>query len=732
MQLNDLTRLTQAATRFADQVPVTDAKPVDKLAKRRKTLLDEGASRDKARVTVLEAEAHGAIAAPEDTLRRLGRERIIGSNDIVDINYLELAFAMGRAVARLRVGGASATGFLVGPRLLLTNHHVIETREEGAQALAQFDFQDSISGDPMTAQVFALDPAYFFVTDRALDFTLIGVTPQSRLGASLEDYPWVPLIERLGKAEKGDPVNIIQHPRGGTKQIALRNNEILEIPEGKSGFLYYSTDTEPGSSGSPCFNNQWELIALHHSGVPRLNGKVILQKNGKPWRDGVDDPALIDWIANEGARVSAIGAAIRAATLEAAQDELRAQIFELASPNPVELARKVRVGGAPLQAAQKTGVTAGVGAQGGSSQVTLQVPLTITISLGAPQGATAPQTMNVPVPAAGVEPRAAVSDSSIAAEELAVDPDWKSRKGADPDFLNFRDAAGKPLLVPLPALSAALRENTVEVPDEFRRNGDKFALHYHHYSVAMSKSRFFAWYSAADIDGKRRPKLPKRKNDKWHIDERIDDRDAPEFQCGEELYKTDRTDRGHLTRYLDLGWGDTLDEALNAMADSFHFTNCCLQLSNFNQSKDRWQGIEQYLLEHKARKEERRMKVITGPLFEDSDPIYQNPFMDYRLAIPVQFWKVCVLKRENGTIAATAFIMGQKDITKLPGFEEKFDVLATQVTIAELEDRTGLSFGMLKKHDHFASGGGPGVLEVDRGAGKRPVKAISDVEDIVI
>ena len=30
----------------------------------------------------------------------------------------------------------------------------------------------------------------------------------------------------------------------------------------------YATNTEGGSSGSPCFNKDWDLIALHHYGDP--------------------------------------------------------------------------------------------------------------------------------------------------------------------------------------------------------------------------------------------------------------------------------------------------------------------------------------------------------------------------------------------------------------------------------------------------------------------------------
>ena len=36
----------------------------------------------------------------------------------------------------------------------------------------------------------------------------------------------------------------------------------------------YATNTEPGSSGSPCFDMNWQLAALHHYGDPAwLNPK---------------------------------------------------------------------------------------------------------------------------------------------------------------------------------------------------------------------------------------------------------------------------------------------------------------------------------------------------------------------------------------------------------------------------------------------------------------------------
>ena len=45
----------------------------------------------------------------------------------------------------------------------------------------------------------------------------------------------------------------------------------------------YTTRTEPGSSGSPCFDIDWNLVALHHSGDPKY-----AQFKVKPdWNEGI-------------------------------------------------------------------------------------------------------------------------------------------------------------------------------------------------------------------------------------------------------------------------------------------------------------------------------------------------------------------------------------------------------------------------------------------------------------
>ena len=125
---------------------------------------------------------------------------------------------------------------LIGPRLLMTNNHVLGSIDDALAAEAQFDYQENVSGDLLPVQAFRLEPKFFFVTDKILDFTIVGIAEMSAKGQAISRYPWIKLISTLGKAEKGDPLNIIQHPRGGLKQIALRNNEVITIPIRQAGF----------------------------------------------------------------------------------------------------------------------------------------------------------------------------------------------------------------------------------------------------------------------------------------------------------------------------------------------------------------------------------------------------------------------------------------------------------------------------------------------------------------
>ena len=204
-------------------------------------------------------------------------EKIIGTVDFVGVSYLERGVTAAHAVGRVNIGDAAGrtvgygTGSLIAPHVLLTNHHVLPDAATAATSALECDFEDDEAGQPKQSHRFSFDPDALFIADEALDFALVAVEPNA---SAIDAYGFNPLIEAEGKVIVGECVTIVQHPSGQRKQVALRENKVVDRVD---QMLHYRTDTEPGSSGSPVFNDQWEVVALHHASVPSDTepGKVI-------------------------------------------------------------------------------------------------------------------------------------------------------------------------------------------------------------------------------------------------------------------------------------------------------------------------------------------------------------------------------------------------------------------------------------------------------------------------
>jgi V8-like Glu-specific endopeptidase len=257
-------------------------------------------------------------------------EAIIGGNDLLPIWFLNRGAELRRTVARIKVvtsKGAEGygTGFLVGPGILLTNRHVLDYSDiQGdsllsivANAVAEFDVEivpEVIAPGKTrlvssTPAVFRLAPQTLLLTDawNALDYVLIALESKSVDGQhDISEYGYNRLSADMGKTVTGEPVFIIQHPNGESKKISLLNNRMM-IRDEKSSYLYYEADTEPGSSGSPVFNRQWEVVALHHSvEYARDPEDRILAKDGSLWNEAMGTAAIKTMSFNEGVRVSRI------------------------------------------------------------------------------------------------------------------------------------------------------------------------------------------------------------------------------------------------------------------------------------------------------------------------------------------------------------------------------------------------------------------------------------------
>jgi V8-like Glu-specific endopeptidase len=302
---------TAAAERYRDNSPRREANERER-AGTGLTVLDspEQVEARAARLlqqgeVTLEAVVEAARSDTGDRPQLL--ERIIGaSKDFQAVSFLARGSRAAAAVARISMaqGGREiplGTGFLVSPRLLMTNNHVLPDEEAAQRVLIEFGAQVGIDNLPATPVRHQLDPTTLFLTDRLLDFTLVAVRPADDGTRPGDRFGWNPLVLQQGKIVIGEPVNIIGHPMGRLMEISIRNNRLSSQLD---DFLHYETDTEPGNSGSPVFNDQWEIVALHHSGVPRTNEKGrFLRHDGRVWKPGDGDDA-VDWVANEGVRVS--------------------------------------------------------------------------------------------------------------------------------------------------------------------------------------------------------------------------------------------------------------------------------------------------------------------------------------------------------------------------------------------------------------------------------------------
>ncbi len=193
-----------------------------------------------------------------------------------------------------RAGDGCGTGILVGPDLVLTNYHVvqslIEMPAEHTKWCARFDHKladngtDILPGFPVPlATEWNVDSAPYAEVDTQpdpksgeptndeLDFALI------RLARPIGNEALAPTSEQLRgwiamRATAVDfattkMVAILQHPHARPMKLALGTSEklVLNTPANR---VRHGIPTEEGSSGSPLFDQEWNLIALHHSGDP--------------------------------------------------------------------------------------------------------------------------------------------------------------------------------------------------------------------------------------------------------------------------------------------------------------------------------------------------------------------------------------------------------------------------------------------------------------------------------
>lgn len=204
-----------------------------------------------------------------------GLEKILGPvSTLVDVCYLELGALRARAVGRVKLAdGGAGTGFLVQGGVLVTNHHVLHDAAQARAAILELNYERTLAGTDAPIDLYRFEPDRLFVTSDVDDWTAVAVANEPSKKWGLLEIAEVEMVA-------GARVNIVQHPGGGPKQISLFHNTVTFVGGGR---VQYLTDTLPGSSGSPVFDEHWRVVALHHSGgwlsEPGAQSKSLVYRN---------------------------------------------------------------------------------------------------------------------------------------------------------------------------------------------------------------------------------------------------------------------------------------------------------------------------------------------------------------------------------------------------------------------------------------------------------------------
>lgn len=190
--------------------------------------------------------------------------------------YAKLGAILRQVCAVTANGQPLGTGFLVGEKAVLTNWHVAEAAREIGPMACNFDYIRR--GDNTLAASETVEVARIAVERPCGDAELTANPDDPPPKPDELDYALLELKHPLPmrgyiRLVAGPPLApgaalyIVQHPAGKPMMIAQDMEAVVRISH--DGLrLRYSTNTEAGSSGAPCFNADWDLVALHHLGDP--------------------------------------------------------------------------------------------------------------------------------------------------------------------------------------------------------------------------------------------------------------------------------------------------------------------------------------------------------------------------------------------------------------------------------------------------------------------------------
>ena len=624
-------------------------------------------------------------------------ERAIGKNDSVYSNFCELIMLAKRKVGRIVVRSGSklqgyATGFMVSDRLMLTNWHVFNKKEEVGNSEVEFFYELDLTGHKTPTTTFLFAPDDFFFSNEKLDYCLVAVRQLDSAGkVPLTDIGYHYLDPTLGKlGEEGkEELNIIHHPDGDFKQLSIRENKYTKILDDT---IWYTTDTAPGSSGSPVFNDQWQVVALHHMGVPRRRDDgTYLDKNGDPVPviKGKVDASKIDWVANEGIRISVL---LKDVLTKFPNDALVAGLKKPSEPGAIPVPIGDDNPAIPVEDKNQSEDSTMSNETSGDVRIAFPASLigakgNITINIDNRFGADAANANVRFIKSDGTE----ISDLlEIKKIDIENNADYSKCDGYVSDFLGVN--------IPLPRPKVSQAKFAAKL-----KSGHDVVLDYYYFSTIQHSVRKMPMISGINIDGNAALRLDKTERvDIWLRDNRLD----YDLQLNDDYYAKSGFDRGHMSRREDANYGPTADDAkIRADMTCIH-TNSCPQVPGLNRSnkKGLWGKLEKVILEKGVKGEQgktARISVFNGPIFNTKDPVYHG------IQVPMEFWKIILWFNKQSKLRATAFklsqidLMGGVDVDEELSFDTNKEFKESQCSIKSLQELTSLDFGAILDLDTF-------------------------------
>ena len=200
--------------------------------------------------------------------------------DWYDVGFLKRTIQQAASVCRIEIPtqNIQATGVLIAQKFVFTNYHVLKLDESddiqanALNAILRFGCFTNENGIEAEGQSFLLDrqkPILHFSPTQKLDYVLLQVD-SSILGEKEVKPAQCKINTSLAPNMS---INLLQHPSGESMKLSISFDGIVGVYS-DIGLIQYVNKAVGGSSGSPCFDDNCNLVALHHAERAKYFGAI--------------------------------------------------------------------------------------------------------------------------------------------------------------------------------------------------------------------------------------------------------------------------------------------------------------------------------------------------------------------------------------------------------------------------------------------------------------------------